>query len=473
MAVEDVKPMEISTSSDQGLLSAGHVGNGQLNPSTRSFKIVTESPLVVIFLFQLYSRLLKTNIPHLLPLMVVAISVPSPDKKLLTVVNALIHRCYKYPTATIGEVPQSLKKELSDVCRACFSADAVNKHIDFVRDYKQDFEHDLDMEKVPGQYFCDQVIEAHLTYINFCDASLLYILEFLHGSSFRHLTLIGSDGSQHHFIVQTSLAPNARSDERILQLFRVYMVEDDLMYTTFLEVYENHCARNDREEDLPIMYFKEQLNQAISSQISPKAIVDLRLQAYNEITKTYVSDGIFSQYMYKTLLSDFHPAYDANGMIEFNEPIPFRLTRNMQTFFFYFGIEGLIVSAVCAAAQAQSQHLWHQLAMFFSDELLSWSWRRPPGLNLGPGAGGSVMNPANFQHKITTNVDNVISRITGIAPQFLSEECCIRRKMLMTHHNQCRGVSRVCRSCFDTKELVHDGSNMASVVLSHGMEGGD
>ncbi|KAJ6916486.1 hypothetical protein NC652_019012 [Populus alba x Populus x berolinensis] len=263
------------------------------------------------------------------------------------------------------------------------------------------------------------------------------------------------------------------------------MVEDDLMYTTFLEVYENHCARNDREEDLPIMYFKEQLNHAISSQISPKAIVDLRLQAYNEITKTYVSDGIFSQYMYKTLLSDFHPAYDANGMIEFNEPIPFRLTRNMQTFFFYFGIEGLIVSAVCAAAQAVvSTELSFSKNIYLVDEflcmdiipideLLSWSWRRPPGLNLGPGAGGSVMSPANFQHKITTNVDNVISRITGIAPQFLSEECCIRRKMLMTHHNQCRGVSRVCRSCFDTKELVHDGSNMASVVLSHGMEGGD
>jgi transformation/transcription domain-associated protein len=79
-AVEDVKPMEISTSSDQGLLSTGHIGNGQLNPSTRSFKIVTESPLVVMFLFQLYSRLVQTNIPHLLPLMVAAISVPGPDK---------------------------------------------------------------------------------------------------------------------------------------------------------------------------------------------------------------------------------------------------------------------------------------------------------------------------------------------------------------------------------------------------------
>jgi len=42
-----------------------------------------------------------------------------------------------------------------------------------------------------------------------------------HGSSFRRLTLIGSDGSQRHFIVETSLSPNARSDERILQLFRV------------------------------------------------------------------------------------------------------------------------------------------------------------------------------------------------------------------------------------------------------------
>ncbi|KAJ6398339.1 hypothetical protein OIU77_019191 [Salix suchowensis] len=77
--VEDVKPMEISTS-DQGLLSTGHIENGQLNPSTRSFKIVTESPLVVMFLFQLYSRLVQTNIPHLLPLMVAAISVPGPDK---------------------------------------------------------------------------------------------------------------------------------------------------------------------------------------------------------------------------------------------------------------------------------------------------------------------------------------------------------------------------------------------------------
>ncbi|KAM7524076.1 hypothetical protein LguiA_013978 [Lonicera macranthoides] len=480
--------------------------------------------------------------------------VTLPEERLLAVVNALLHRCYKYPTATTAEVPQSLKKELSGVCRACFSADAVNKHVEFVREYKQDFERDLDPEstatfpatlselterlkhwknvlqsnvedrfpavlkleeesrvlrdfhvvdvEVPGQYFTDQeVAPDHTVKLDRVGADIPIVRR--HGSSFRRLTLIGSDGSQRHFIVQTSLTPNARSDERILQLFRVMnrmfdkhkesrrrhicihtpiiipvwsqvrMVEDDLMYSTFLEVYENHCARNDREADLPITYFKEQLNQAITGQISPEAVVDLRLQAYNDVTKTFVSDSIFSQYMYKTLPSgnhiwafkkqfaiqlalssfmsfmlqiggrspnkilfakntgkifqtDFHPAYDANGMIEFNEPVPFRLTRNLQAFFSHFGVEGLIVSAMCAAAQAvvspkQTQHLWHHLAMFFRDELLSWSWRRPLGMPLAPVGGGSL-NPADFKQKVTTNVEHVINRINGIAPQFISEE---------------------------------------------------
>ncbi|KAF6164802.1 hypothetical protein GIB67_015980 [Kingdonia uniflora] len=73
---EDTKSMSLE---GLGPVTSGYIGNGQLNPSTRSFKIVTESPLVVMFLFQLYSRLIQTNIPHLLPLMVAAISVPGPE----------------------------------------------------------------------------------------------------------------------------------------------------------------------------------------------------------------------------------------------------------------------------------------------------------------------------------------------------------------------------------------------------------
>ncbi|GMH24561.1 hypothetical protein Nepgr_026404 [Nepenthes gracilis] len=481
--------------------------------------------------------------------------VPLPEERLLAVVNALLHRCYKYPTATTAEVPQALKKELSGVCRACFSAEAVNKHVEFVREYKQDFERDLDPEitstfpatlselterlkhwknvlqsnvedrfpavlkleeeskvlrdfhvvdvEVPGQYFTDQEIAPdHTVKLDRIGPDIPIVRR--HGSSFRRLTLIGSDGSQRHFIVQTSLTPNARSDERMLQLFRVMnrmfdkhkesrrrhicihtpiiipvwsqvrMVEDDLMYSTFLEVYENHCARNGREADLPITFYKQQLNQAVSGQIPPEAIADLRLQAYNEITRSHVPDNILSQFIYKTLLNgnhmwafkkqfatqvalscfisfmlqlggrspnkilfakntgkifqtDFHPAYDANAMIEFNEPVPFRLTRNLQAFFSHFGVEGLVVSAMCSAAQAvvspkQSQHLWHHLAMFFRDELLSWSWRRPLGMPLAPVAGGCSLNPADFKHKVMKNVEDVIVRINEIAPQSFCEE---------------------------------------------------
>ncbi|KAJ3683868.1 hypothetical protein LUZ60_014095 [Juncus effusus] len=478
--------------------------------------------------------------------------VTLPEERLLAVVNALLHRCYKYPTATTGEVPQSLRKELSGVCRACFSAEAVNKHVDFVKEYKLEFERDLDPEstatfpstlaelterlkhwknvlqsnvedrfaavlkledeskvlrdfhvvdvEVPGQYFTDQeVAPDHTIKLDRVGPDIPIVRR--HGSSFRRLTLIGSDGSQRHFIVQTSLTPNARSDERMLQLFRILnkmfdkhkesrrrnlaihtpiiipvwsqvrMVEDDLMYSTFLEVYEINCARHNREADTPITNFKEQLNQAISGQFSPEAVVELRMQAYNEITKSVVNDNIFSQFMYKTLPSgshlwtfkkqfaaqlalscfisymlqiggrspnkilfakntgkifqnDFHPAYDANGMIEFNEPVPFRLTRNMEYFFNHFGVEGLIVSAMCSAAQAvvspkQNQHIWHHLAMFFRDELLSWSWRRPLGI---PSVPVPVLNPLDFEQKVTTNVDHVVTRIKDIAPQFLSDE---------------------------------------------------
>lgn len=44
--------------------------------------------------------------------------------------------------------------------------------------------------------------------------------------------------------------------------------------------------------------------------------------------------------------------YDGNGVVEFSEPVPFRLTRNLQTFFTPFIVEGLFVSSMCAAAQS-------------------------------------------------------------------------------------------------------------------------
>ena len=49
---------------------------------------------------------------------------------------------------------------------------------------------------------------------------------------------------------------------------------------------------------------------------------------------------------------DFIPSYDQKGILERTEPVPFRLTRNLHTFFTPFGVEGVFVSAMAAAAQA-------------------------------------------------------------------------------------------------------------------------
>ncbi|KAK3127876.1 hypothetical protein QOZ80_7AG0579590 [Eleusine coracana subsp. coracana] len=468
-----------------------------------------------------------TNLANELELLLSEIGsrfVTLPEERLLAVVNALLHRCYKYPTATTGEeYKQDFERDLDPESATTFPATLAElterlKHwknvlqsnvedrfpavLKLEEESKtlRDF-HVVDIE-LPGQYFTDQEIAPdHTVKLDRVGPDIPIVRR--HGSSFRRLTLIGSDGSQRHFIVQTSLTPNARSDERMLQLFRVLnkmfdkhkesrrrhlaihtpiiipvwsqvrMVEDDLMYSTFLEVYEINCARHNREADSPITIFKEQLNQAISGQVSPEAVVELRLQAYNEITKNIVNDNIFSQYMHKILPSgnylstfkkqfaiqvalscfmsymlqiggrapnkilfakntgkifqtDFHPAYDQNGMIEFNELVPFRLTRNMQAFFCNYGVEGLIVSAMCSAAQSvvspkQSQHIWHHLAMFFRDELLSWSWRRPLGIPSVPVAAGMI-NPLDFQQKVINNVENVINRIKSISPNYLVDE---------------------------------------------------
>lgn len=85
----------------------------------------------------------------------------------------------------------------------------------------------------------------------------------------------------------------------------------------------------------------------------------------------------------------------------------------------YVFIIHLTLKFVCN--MQQNQHLWHHLAMFFRDELLSWSWRRPLGMPMAPHPGGGL-SPADFKHKVTTNVEHVIGRIHSIAPQSLSDE---------------------------------------------------
>jgi transformation/transcription domain-associated protein len=59
-------------------LAADAVPTGVQTLSTRSFKVMTECPLIIMLLFQLYARLIPPNIQMLLPLMVQTIALKGP-----------------------------------------------------------------------------------------------------------------------------------------------------------------------------------------------------------------------------------------------------------------------------------------------------------------------------------------------------------------------------------------------------------
>jgi len=468
---------------------------------------------------------------------------PQPEERLLAVVHALLHRCYKHTSATTAEVPASLRKELTGVCRACFNADTSQKHSEFVRLYEKEFQRELDPEQptfaqslgelmqrlkawkamlqrdvenrlpatlrleeeslglrdlrpleveMPGQYLTDKEMHGELVRLERIGPDVGIVRR--HGSSHRRLAFIGTDGRTKYFLVQTTQTPTARGEERMMQLLRTFnqllerhcetrsrhlsyhtpaiipiwpqvrLVEDDLTYTSYGEAYEINCARYGREPDIPILLFKERLNQAAGGALTNEQIFELRMQAFHEITTNYVTENVFNQYMYKTLptcnllwcfkkqfccqlalsgfasalvliggrtpnklifakntgrifMLDFHPTFDMNGILDSGEPVPFRLTRNLETFFTPFGVEGTFVSAMCAAAQAVVEPrscLAAQLALFFRDELQLMPWRRiatPQGLVPGPRP-----TPAEIKSTVEANVKDVMIRVNAIAP---------------------------------------------------------
>jgi len=468
----------------------------------------------------------------------------TPEERLLVVVYTLLHRCYKYPAATTGEVPETFKKELIGVCRACFSADTSTKHSEFVDEYQASYERDLNPEQesfpetvaelmmklkawkqrllndvedrlpptlrledestqlrnvtfneveVPGQYNGDLSfgIMERFTKLERIGADVFVVRR--HGSSYRGLQFVGVDGSSKQFLVQTSLTPAARGEERMVQLLdtlnsvfakhsetrrrgmcyytpavvpvwpQVRLLEDDAAHATYGEVYDVNCARYGREADLPVALFKTALDPAILGKVTgTEEVLELRLKALMEITQKHVTENIFSQYMYKTLpngshlwtfkrqlsqqlamssflsallriggrtpskimfakntgklfMLDFHPAFDNKGIIEYVEPVPFRLTRNLHTFFTPFGVKGDFVAAMASAAQAcaaPEADLEAHLELFFRDQLMVWPWRR---MN-GPSNVAVNPSPAEIKAMARSNVQEVLRRLTIIAP---------------------------------------------------------
>ena len=91
---------------------------------------------------------------------------------------------------------------------------------------------------------------------------------------------------------------------------------------------------------------------------------------------------LFSQSSGQIWQTDLVPLYDGHGLLERNEPVPFRLTRNLVAFLSMFGVDGLFVTAMVCAAQvlnlflqlrSHSTAAWHELNNSFAHVGLAMS----------------------------------------------------------------------------------------------------
>ena len=114
--------------------------------------------------------------------------------------------------------------------------------------------------------------------------------------------------------------------------------------------------------------------------------------------------------------TEFRPKYNNNGLVELNEPIPFRLTRNLHKLITNFSIEGPFANALTAAAQSLVERmsiLENQLSLFFRDDLLSWHVSKTQ-----PRPESEMQRiEQQLKERVAENVKRVVDRVNSIAPK--------------------------------------------------------
>lgn len=148
----------------------------------------------------------------------------------------------------------------------------------------------FDEVEIPGQYFCLRDTPKTFIKIDRFEPTINVARGFF--GCHRSIVIRGHDGSTHRFKVQHPSAKQCRREERILQLYRflndilgrrketrqrniafhvpiivplgpqIRLVEDDVSYISFQDIYEAHCQKNGFNKDAPIIYFIQRLREA-------------------------------------------------------------------------------------------------------------------------------------------------------------------------------------------------------------------
>lgn len=248
---------------------------------------------------------------------------------------------------------------------------------------------------------------------------------------------------------------------------RLRLAATDPGHITLEDIYEESCQTRRVDSDAPLFVYRDSLKKAAAhssshDQAGPSSHTAARLKVYNDITNNIVPDSILSRFIQRTIPtsdqywcfkqqlcaqlglsgflsylmkigerhlhrialfkqsgriinSEFYPTYNDSGAVESNEPVPFRLTRNLQMALSPTLIDGLFSSVVMAANSClltNQEILKNYLSLFIRDDLLSWNGTKTPMET------DVRQRELEKQHreKVTNNTNMVLKRIHMLMP---------------------------------------------------------
>ncbi|KAI0120020.1 FAT domain-containing protein [Nemania sp. FL0031] len=239
----------------------------------------------------------------------------------------------------------------------------------------------------------------------------------------------------------------------------IRIVQEDTSYITLQGVYEDHCRRNGMLKDEPVMFTMDKLRGLIEPKGTkpPEQTTTARLEVFSAIQEKWVPHTVALEYFQSIFpeFSDFwlfrrrfsyqlsaltfmtyilymtgrypHKMNIARGsgkiwgselmslmapgkpFFHNPEPVPFRLSPNLQTLMGPLATEGIFSCSIMAIARCLTEpefELEHALTLLVRDEVIFWFTSSHRAIHL---------NETQLRETVQTNCDMVVKRALSLA----------------------------------------------------------
>ena len=140
----------------------------------------------------------------------------------------------------------------------------------------------------------------------------------------------------------------------------IRLVQEDANYISLQGVYEDHCRRHNLNKDDPVLFTMEKL----------RTMAEMKNNRYPDQAQNLRMDSgkVWGTELIPNMLSN-------KCLFHNTEPVPFRLTPNLQTLMGPISTEGIYACAIMAIARCLTDpdiELEQQLSVFVRDEVFFW-----------------------------------------------------------------------------------------------------